>query len=333
VPLGLKHSYINQWNFGIQKQIGSAWLASASYMGNLGVHENQGSEGNPAVFMGLGPCTLQTATGPQNYSTCSTVSNENQRRKLSLENPTQGAYFSNIETVGDSGTRSYNGMILSLQRRAAKGVTVLANYTWSHCIDFGASINTNITQAWDPSRLSHDRGNCELDRRHNFNLSTVYQTPQFANTTARILLTNWQVSAVLGILSGPWLTVLSNLDNALTGTTDQFPNAVGISPYAAKRGIAQWLNPNAFTQPAVGTYGNMNPQSVVGPGMIGLDMAFARNFRIREGASLMLRAEAFNLPNHVNPGNPILDLTSNNFGQILSANDPRIMQMALKFVF
>ena len=70
-------------------------------------------------------------------------------------------------------------MILVVQRRATKGVTVLANYTWSHCIDFGGSTNTNINQAWNANRLPNDRGNCELDRRHNFNLSTVYQAPEF----------------------------------------------------------------------------------------------------------------------------------------------------------
>ena len=331
VPVGLKHPYINQWNVAIQKQFSTAWLASATYMGSLGVHENQGYEGNPAIYI-PGNCVAGqyglTAAGP-----CSTVSNENSRRMLTLENPTQGGYFSNIETVGDAGTRSFNGLILSVQRRAVKGVTVLANYTWSHCIDFGGSTNTNLTQAWNPSQLSHDRGNCELDRRHNFNLSTVYQTPVFSNRMTRLLVTGWQVSGVVSILSGGWLTVLSSLDNALTGTTDQFPNATGLSPYAANRSIQQWLNPAAFSQPALGTYGNANPQSVAGPGLIEIDMALVRTFKIREKISLMFRAEAFNLPNHVNPGNPVVDFSSNNFGQILLANDPRIMQMAMKVIF
>ena len=141
------------------------------------------------------------------------------------------------------------------------------------------------------------------------------------------------LGSVVSVLSGPWLTVLSSLDNALTGTADQFPNATGISPYVANRGIQQWLNPAAFSQPAIGTYGNANPQSVVGPGTVEIDTALVRTFKIRERTSLMFRAEAFNLPNHVNPGNPVVDFSSNNYGQILTANDPRIMQMALKVMF
>ena len=344
VPPGIKHAYIHQWNISVQKQIGAAWLASASYLGNLGVHENQGHEGNPAVFLGLGPCTIQTATGPQTYATCSTVGNTNQRRLLSLENPAQGTYFSNLEAVDSNGTRSFNGLILSIQRRAARGVTVLANYTWSHCIDFQNTTNTNTVQAWDLNQLKHDRGNCELDRRQNFNLSTVYQTPAFSSRTARLLGSGWQISGIVSILSGPWLTVLSGLDNALTGTTDQFPNAVLASPYASNRGGRDpWLNPSAFAQPALGTFGNVSPASVVGPGSFNIDMALARTFRIRETMSLQIRAEAFNIVNHVNPGDPTggqglpggvdVTLTDGNFGKILSSLDPRIMQVAMKFLF
>jgi hypothetical protein len=340
VPQGIKHAYIEQWNISVQKQIGTTWLASASYMGNLGLHENQGHEGNPAVYIPGASCVINGVT----YTPCSSVSNTNQRRLLALENPTQGAYFSNIEAVDSNGTRSYNGMILSIQRRAAKGVAVLANYTWSHCIDFQNTTNTNTVQTWDLNRLSHDRGNCELDRRHNFNLSTVYQTPQFSSRTTRLLASGWQISGIVSILSGPWLTVLSGNDNALTATGDQFPNAVLPSPYAPNRGgLNQWLNPAAFAQPALGTYGNMGPASVVGPGGVNIDVALARLFKIRERMSVMIRAEAFNVVNHVNPGDPTggqgrpggvdLTLTDGNFGKILTTNDPRIMQVAMKFVF
>jgi len=344
VPPGIKQPYIEQWNFSIQKQIRTSWLLSASYMGNLGVHEILGHEGNPGVFLGLGPCTLQTASGAVNYPTCSTVSNENQRRLLALENPVQGLYYSNLETVDSNASRSYNGLILSIQRRVANGVALLANYTWSHCIDFQQSTNTNTAQTWDLNRLKYDRGNCELDRRHIFNLSIVYQTPRFAGPVTRLLASGWQLSGIVTILSGPWRTVLSGLDNALTGTGDQFPNVLG-SPYAANRGAGSrvWLSPAAFSQPALGTYGDMSPGSVQAPGSINIDMAVARLFRIREKMSLMIRAEAFNLPNHVNPGDPNaanaltsgvdLTLTDPLFGKIVNAADPRIMQVAAKFIF
>ena len=96
---------------------------------------------------------------------------------------------------------------------------------------------------------------------------------------------------------------------------------------------AHWLNPAAFAQPALGTYGNMGPRNVRGPKSVRIDMGLTRAFQIRERQSIEFRAEAFNVPNLVNLGPPTLVLTNGNFGQILSASDPRIMQLALKYVF
>jgi hypothetical protein len=105
----------------------------------------------------------------------------------------------------------------------------------------------------------------------------------------------------------------------------------------------QWLNPAAFARPANGQYGNA-ANSIRGPGIFQLDMGLTRKFQIREGQSVEFRAEAFNLSNHVNPNNPSLLLNSQTFGKITSTLDaatgvggsiggPRIMQLALKYVF
>jgi len=67
--------------------------------------------------------------------------------------------------------------------------------------------------------------------------------------------------------------------------------------------------------------------------MIRIDLGVVRTFKVRERQSIEFRAEAFNAPNHVNPGNPSTTLTDSSFGRILTAADPRIMQMAVKFVF
>ena len=104
-------------------------------------------------------------------------------------------------------------------------------------------------------------------------------------------------------------------------------------PYALNKSKSVWLNPAAFAQPATGTWGNVGTYSVRGPGVIRIDMGLTRTFQIREKQSIQLRAEAFNLPNHVNPGTPILGLNSATFGQIQTAEDPRIVQVALKYIF
>jgi hypothetical protein len=73
-------------------------------------------------------------------------------------------------------------------------------------------------------------------------------------------------------------------------------------------------------------------------------MAVSREFPILESYRLEFRAEAFNLTNSFRAGIPLPLLTAGasgvnttfgtpTFGQITSALDPRILQMALKFSF
>jgi hypothetical protein len=99
-----------------------------------------------------------------------------------------------------------------------------------------------------------------------------------------------------------------------------------------------WLNPQAFAAPGPGTYGNLGINNILGPGNIRIDMGLTRMFRIRERQTIQFRWEAFNLPNHMNPGNPVIAMNNVNFGRILSTatgplGDPRILQAALKYVF
>ena len=321
--------YINQWNLSIQRQIGKDWLVAGNYIGSTGIHVLNSNEGNPAVYIPGSSCVINGA----NFTPCSSTNNTIQRRALNLKNPDQGRFYSNVVNADDGGTRMYNALLLSVQRRAANGLTVQGNYTWSHCIDQGQTTVVQNNGGQIPERRGANQGNCDLDRRHNFNLSTVYATPQFSNGVLRTLGAGWKISGIVRILSGSALTVASGLDNALSGTTDQQPNQVLPSPYPAKQSAASWLNPAAFVQPLTGTYGAMGPRNVRGPKSVRIDMGLTRAFQVREKQSVEFRAEAFNVPNLVNLGNPTVNFTSATFGQILTASDPRILQLALKYVF
>src|SRR5437899_10786412 len=68
---------------------------------------------------------------------CSTTGNTNQRRVLSLANSAVGQYYANIVYGDDGATRTYNAMVLQVQRRRAKGITIQGTYAWSHGIDDG----------------------------------------------------------------------------------------------------------------------------------------------------------------------------------------------------
>ncbi len=97
--------------------------------------------------------------------------------------------------------------------------------------------------------------------------------------------------------------------------------------------IKKYFDTSRFALPALGTFGTAGRNILQGPGYADVDMSVFKSFRITESKSVTLRWEVFNLFNRANFNNPTGNFSSAVFGQITSANDPRIMQVALKFVF
>ena len=323
-----KPTYQNQWNLSIQRELSTNWLASAAYVGTNIVHMWTGGALNPAVYI-PGSCVLNGVT----TNPCSTLGNIQLRRVLNLTNSREGQYYGAISGLDDGGTGNYHGLLLSVQRRAAKGLTVSANYTWSHCIADPVKTSQTAAEYVIPGDRSSSRGNCGSDRRQAFNSSAVYQTPEFSNGTLKILFSKWQISGIVKLLSGQYFDVTAGTDRALTGTANQRGNQLLGDVFSPSKSSSQWLNPLAFAIQANGTYGTMGAMSIPGVGSTQIDMGPTRTFQIRESHSLQFRMEAFNVPNLVNLNNPINALNNVNFGRILQAGDPRIMQAALKYIF
>ena len=340
--------YVYQWNLNVQRQLGQDWLVSATYLGNSIIHLLGDTEHNPAIFFPGAPVNgvcvadgYDPATGTTRSFTlrttgaaCSTTGNISARRLLTLLNPIEGPKYGYVQDVTDDGTSNYHGGLLSIQRRNARGLTVQGNYTWSHCIgDPGDSQPGIGTSAQYPGKRYLERGDCSGDRRQVVNLSTVYQTPQFANRTARLLASNWQISGIIRLQTGETFTVSSGADTCLCAAqANNRADQVLADPYAPEKNIDQWINKAAFARPALGNFGNAGV-NYRGPGAISINMGLTRKFQVRETQTVEFRAEAFNLPNHVNPNNPDASITSVDFGRITAAGDPRIMQLALKYVF
>lgn len=318
--------YVQQWNLSIQKQLGTNWMVSANYLGNNQIHRWFTKELNPGVF------------GPT-----ATVGNIATRRALVSQNPAEAQYYESVSLTDDGGTSIYNAGIFSVQRRMANNFTILGNYTWSHCIsDHGYS---------NPSNRAADRGDCggvgASDIRNIVNISAVFQTPQFESRSMRTLASDWQISTIVGLRSGPPVNIASGLDRALTGIGGQRPNQVLADPYLPNKGVYGWLNPAAFANPALGAYGNVGMNSARGPGMVQTDVSLSRMFTVSEGHQLQIRAEAFNIPNHLNPSSPVSTLSSPQFGKVLGdvglsvgglatgpgAGGSRVIQLALKYIF
>ena len=131
--------------------------------------------------------------------------------------------------------------------------------------------------------------------------------------------------------SGSRYTVTTGVDNALSGVGGQRAVQVLENIYG-DQSVSNYLNPAAFTSPAAGTYSTLKPNVFVGPAPLQNDLAVTRTFRIAE-KPFQFRWEVFNVLNKANFNNPTSGLNSSNFGRILTAGQPRIMQFALKFDF
>src|SRR5262245_27103644 len=296
-----------QWNVTIEEQLGTNWSVSASYLGSYADRLWAQTAINPGVFLGLGPCTLNTATGPQSYPVCSTNSNLNQRRVLSLQDPVKSAGLGALDLNSDVGWQKYRGLKLAARRRSANGVSLNANYTLSRCVGTPTTSDFNQTSAGysDPNNPNFDAGYCDQDRRHLGTLNMGYETPAVGSGVVHALGSNWRVSGILNARTGRRLNITSGRDNAFIGSHSsiQRPDLVAgqdlygpgkdASP-AAGEVINNYFNRNAFAQAAAGTLGNLHRNAVVGPKFWQVDLAISRllPFGTRQ---VELRLETFNL--------------------------------------
>jgi hypothetical protein len=207
------------WNVTVERQFLANWQASVSYLGSYTDRLWGGVQMNPAVYMGLGPCTIHGVS----YNPCTQDANLNQRRMLFLENPQAGQGLSYVTRLADVGEQAYRGLMLSVRRRAASGVSFNGNYTISHC-----EADTYISGGWQqfeegyqkPDDPSFDRGNCVQNRRQVANVSVSAATPQFTSTALRVLASDWRVAGIVSARSGSWLTVTTNQDIAARASLD-----------------------------------------------------------------------------------------------------------------
>jgi hypothetical protein len=101
--------------------------------------------------------------------------------------------------------------------------------------------------------------------------------------------------------------------------------------------VNAWISASTFQRlnpvTQAGQFGNASRNIARGPAFTDFDTSLTRNFALTESVRIQFRAESFNVANHPNFGLPVADMNSPNFGQILTAAPPRLMQFALKLMF
>jgi len=330
----MKATNVNLWNVTIERQLSNTLFVSAGYIGSQTNNIWESTPLNNALLVPVNGAAPNAA-------------NTNARRPFTLQDPKNGALYGPVDLYVTDGTQRYNAMLLSVRRIDVR-TSLAANYTLSHCYgspDGNGGGTTNLGNGYNiSSNPGFDNGNCTADRLHNFTMTGSVESPHFDGRMLRTVASGWRLVGSFRATTGAWLTVITGTDVALNGQPGtQRVNQIGDNVYADQstnpaNGGIRWLDPNAFAQPASGTLGTMARNSVRGPNTKNIDMALTRAFPLLGRQTIEIRAEAFNVFNWFQLGNPVaanLQLNSATFGQITSVvnGSPRVIQLAAKYTF
>jgi hypothetical protein len=316
----LKVPYVEQWNFGVQQLINRSTTLTVNYVGSSMHRLDVGGTYGGATTPSTSPFDQSRALYP---------------------------YIAPTFYDRSAGNGNYNGLQASLDRRYTNGFSYGVAYTFSKTINVGGDgfygVEGGVPQdAYDPARF--DRSVSGLDLTHILSVNMLYEIPvgkgkrfSTGHGVLDYILGGWQINNLFQAHSGIAFTPISTSDIANTGqaswTGYEHLNKVG-NPGLSKKSAAEWFNTDAFATPLAGTFGDAGRNSLRGPSFWKLDTSLFRQFPIGEGRQFEFRAEAFNVLNHVNLGQPANDINSGAFGTINStASSARQLQLAVKFVF
>jgi hypothetical protein len=338
--------YAQDWDLNIQRSFGANLLFEIGYVGTKGTKLPRFIEGNPAIYM-PGASTPDNADQRRLYSGCT------------LADPPSSCKFSSTGLIAGIANSSYNALEASLKKRFSHGLSFLASYTYSKAIDDASSFNMTGSAAkpvagendlaQNPFDLAAERGPSLFDARHRFVFSYQWSLPFFRQShgLTQVALGGWQANGIATLMSGTPFTVFDSTDVSnqggapeITGFSANRPDRVaGQDPNTGPRTTGEWLNSAAFAQvipdpnSPVQQFGNAGRNIGVGPRYANWDFSMFKNFRVTESKDIQFRAEFFNILNHPNFRLPDSDISSPTFNTIQAALPPRVIQLALKFLF
>ncbi len=338
--------YAQDWDLTLQRSLGQDLLLEIGYVGTKGTKLPRMIEGNPTVYV-PGQSTTDNVDQRREHSGCT------------LGDPESACEYASSGLIAGVAGSSYNALEASLRKRFSGGLSFLASYTYSKAIDDVSSFNIAGSSsipvagendlAQDPRNLAAERGPSLFDTRHRLVFSYQWSLPfwQHQETWYQHILGGWQLNGIVTAMSGTPFTVFDSRDASVQGSAPEIsgfssnrPNLVsGQNPNDGPRTVGAWLNASAFSRvipninSPVQQFGSASRNIALGPRYSNWDLGIAKNFRVAESKDLQFRAELFNLLNHTNFHLPNSDISSPTFNQILKAEPPRLLQLALKFLF
>ncbi|HEV2177632.1 MAG TPA: TonB-dependent receptor [Terriglobia bacterium] len=336
----LRLPYAQDWNLSVERSFGADWLVEIGYVGTKGTRLPRFIEDNPSLSL-----PGETWAGQQQ--------NIDAQRLYCMPTAAGRCTYSSVGLISGIANSSYDALESSLRKRFGHGVSMLASYTYSKAIDDVSSFNITGSAsqpvagendlAQNPFDLAAERGRSLFDARHRFVLSYEWALPFWRQprTWYQRSLGDWQLNGITTFSSGTPFTVVDQSYNydapEITGFSSFRPNLIG-NPNNGPKTPQEWFNTQAFqainfaSTPA-GVYGSEGRNVVEGPGFAQWDVSAFKSIQFSESKSVQFRAELFNLFNRTNFRLPNSDISSPTFGQVQQALQPRLIQLALKFLF
>ncbi len=338
--------YVKEYMLSIQRQLGANTVLSASYVGTTG-HQSlvmvEANPGDPALCLSLSQPSEVAPGSP----TCGPFGESNLFTRASgqLINGTRGPLgfnFGSDTNQATIGKANYNALELSLRHTSAQ-LELSVGYTYGKSMDDSSNLGEEVNPI-DPS-LSYALSS--FDIRHNFVVSYNYRLPfEHLFAASNRWTEGWELSGITHFNSGLPVTLVSYGDNSLLGAEPNGINNYGVDEPDFTPGVLDlnhnprnghpYFNTSLFSVNALGTPGTANRRFFSGPGTCNFDIALLKNVRLTESKSLQFRLEAFNVFNHAQffgPQSVDGNIGSSTFGQVVSADPPRLVQFGAKFFF
>lgn len=338
--------YSESYTVSLQRELWPHALLTASYIGAQAHHllvVTSANPGNPELCLSLSrPENVMPGTatcGP--FGESGVYITRDGRLIEGTRGPfnSQFAAITHQKTIGNS---NYNALEVSV-RHASRPLELLLGYTWGKSLDQSSS----LSEAVHPFNARLSKALSAFDMRHNFVASYNWKLPLGGYLGRRNRwVEGWSVSGITRLSTGLPVTLFNDNDTSLMGTIPNGINNTGVDTpdyipgrldvNTNPRNGKPAFNTALFRLPELGRTGTAARRFFQGPGMANFDMALHKSVRLTESRSLEFRIEAFNIFNHAQFHGAAAvngNITSANFGQVVQAAAPRLLQMAAKFHF
>jgi hypothetical protein len=333
-----KNAYVESFNLNVQQSLPWNMIGSIGYYGSVGRHLLIITNANqPTGASTTRPDTVLAATSPVAPG---------------------GAINTNIPERNSISSSNYNGMWTSLGKNMTNGLEFSMNFIWTKSMDLNSLGSQGTYVLPDSLNPSSNYGLSDFDVRLHYAGTVIYMLPFKGNRFKE----GYQLSGIVQYQTGNPVNIVSGSEpwNGLTGlarptmvgsyvkTTQQMAGQTNVTyihnPAGTVCNITTYTSACAFeiqqTSAGYTGLGTMHRNAISGPGFADLDMSGEKDTKITEHLNFNLRADAFDILNHPNFGQPSGNVQSTIFGQITStrflvgdAGSSRQLQISGKFVF